>query len=117
MELGNWEYRGMSMKQAFVGNASDPNQVKSAKTKEESKRDQELNDMAHVLGSVQGRRFLWRLLSVCHVFKTSFTGNSTTFFNEGKRDIGLRILGDINEASPDGYLEMMKESKKESERA
>ncbi len=107
----------MSNNKAFVGNASDPNQIKAAKTKEESKRDQELNDTAHVLSSVQGRRFLWRLLGVCHVFKTSFTGNSTTFFNEGKRDIGLRVLGDINEASPDGYLKMMQESKKESERA
>jgi hypothetical protein len=104
------------VKEAFVGNASDPKQVKAAKSKEVSKRDQELDDVIHVLSSVQGRRFLWRVLGLCHVFKTSFTGNSTTFFNEGKRDIGLRILGDINEASPESYLAMMQESKKESER-
>lgn len=98
---------------ALVGNASDSQQVKNAKRSEESKRNQELNDVEFVLSTPQGRRFLWRLLGVCHVFKTSFTGNSTTFFNEGKRDVGLRLLGDINEASPDSYLKMMQEAKKE----
>ncbi len=98
---------------ALVGNASDSQQVKNAKRSEESKRNQELNDVEFVLSTPQGRRFLWRLLGVCHVFKTSFTGNSTTFFNEGKRDIGLRLLADINEASPDSYLKMMQEAKKE----
>lgn len=98
---------------ALVGNASDSEQVKNAKRSEESKRNQELNDVEFVLSTPQGRRFLWRLLGVCHVFKTSFTGNSTTFFNEGKRDIGLRLLADINESSPDSYLKMMQEAKKE----
>lgn len=98
---------------ALVGNASDSQQVKNAKRSEESKRNQELNDVEFVLSTPQGRRFLWRLLGVCHVFKTSFTGNSTTFFNEGKRDIGLRLLADINEASPNSYLKMMQEAKKE----
>lgn len=104
-----------NQKKSFVKNAADKNQVKKGRRKEEILRDGEIDDLRHILSSVQGRRFIWGLLGKCHVFKTSFTGNSTTFFNEGKRDIGLRVLAYVNEAGPELYITMMQESKKEGE--
>ena len=43
------------------------------------------------------------------------TGNNTTFFNEGMRNIGLKFFADVNEF-PDLYLLMAKESREPEER-
>lgn len=92
-------------------NASDEGQINKAKQKVESKRDQELNDMRFVLAHPQGRRVMWRMLERCGVYRTSFTGNSTTFFNEGERNVGLKLLADIEEADLDAYIKMKRETK------
>ncbi len=92
-------------------NAADEEQVKRRKRKDESQRERELADMRWVMSSVEGRRFVWRLLEKAGVFRTSFTGNSTTFFNEGMRNMGLMVLGDVHEAAADEYIVMMNESK------
>lgn len=99
------------MQQPLVKNAASESQVNTASDKMQGTRDRELNDVRHVLGSIQGRRLIWRYLETCGVFRTSFTGSSQTFFNEGERNIGLKLLADINEASPESYLTMLKESK------
>lgn len=44
------------------------------------------------LGDAAGKRVLSDLLESCGVFETSFTGNSRTFYNEGKREIGIILL-------------------------
>lgn len=90
-------------------NAANPDHVSSAKREEESKRERELMDVEYVMGSKEGRRFVDRYLRIAHVHTTSFTGNNTTFFNEGERNIGLRLLADVNEACPELYIEMQKE--------
>ena len=92
-------------------NAADEDQVKTRKRKDERLRERELNDLRVVMSSVEGRRFVWRLLEKAGVFRTSFTGNSTTFFNEGMRNMGLMVLGDVHEAAADAYIMMMNESK------
>jgi hypothetical protein len=92
-------------------NAADEDQVKTRKRKDERLRERELNDLRVVMSSVEGRRFVWRLLEKAGVFRTSFTGNSTTFFNEGMRNMGLMVLGDVHEAAADAYIVMMNESK------
>ena len=39
-----------------------------------------------------GKMVLWDVLSRCHIFESTFTGNSRTFFQEGERSIGLYVL-------------------------
>jgi hypothetical protein len=80
-------------------------------TREAQKRKQEIEDFKWLVAHKQGRRILWRLLSMSGVFRTSMTGNSNTFFNEGRRDIGLQLLAEVNEHSLDAYVLMLKESK------
>jgi hypothetical protein len=63
-------------------------------------RRKELLDLAAVLDTPGGRRFAHRLLGETGLFKTSMTGNSHTFFNEGKRQIGLWLLAEITENFP-----------------
>lgn len=93
-----------------VKNAADEEQVKAARESEKRQAEDERNDTLWVLSQPAGRRFVWRYLGHCGVFKTSFTGNSTTFYNEGMRNIGLRLLADVEAASLDNYLVMRKEN-------
>lgn len=101
----------MAEKKALVKNAADPEQVQQAKEKAESLNDRRLNDVREVLNTVRGRRFYWTLLEFCGVFKTSNADEFQIFFNEGMRNVGLKLLADVNEAAPEAYLKMLGESK------
>lgn len=59
------------------------------------------NALKSILKSTEGRWFLMRLLDATGVNSNSFTGNSTTFFNEGKRQVGLELLARIQEIGLD----------------
>ena len=90
--------------------AGDEVQVKKRKTKSKIKKEQDKEDLHNILLSAGGRRFVWKLLEACGVYKISFTGNSHTFFNEGKRQIGLGLIEEIFDASPNAYTEMRLEA-------
>lgn len=68
------------------------------------------DDFVWLMNNRQGRRFIWRLLDAAGIFRSSFTGSSETFFREGQRDIGLRIMSRIHDYCPDQYALMLKES-------
>ena len=63
-------------------------------------RKNELEDVKRILETPEGLRFFKRLMRLCHIFTTSFTGNSFTYFNEGQRNVGLYFVRDIAEISP-----------------
>lgn len=92
-------------------NTADENQVKEQVRRGSKRREKELKDFAKVISNPEGRRVIWRYLEECGVFKTSFTGNSQTFFLEGQRNIGLKILADVNDTSPEAYVIMVKENR------
>lgn len=71
----------------------------------------EKNDLVWLMSQERGRRFIWRLLSRAGVFQSSFTGNSGTFFNEGRRDIGLWVLSSIMASCPEDFIKMLTEQK------
>ena len=50
---------------------------------------------------------MWRWLSRTGVFKSSFTGNSETFFREGMRNIGIMLMDEIHSHCPDLYTARM----------
>lgn len=95
------------------GELSDPKKVGRKGLMDRIKDRQAKEDALFVLSSIQGRRFYWKLMKRCGIFQTSFTGNNTTFFNEGMRNVGLELLKDVNELSPEAYLKMIQESKLE----
>lgn len=69
----------------------------------------EAEDFKWLMSSKRGRRIVWRLLERTGVYRSSFTGNSETFFREGQRNVGLMLMAQINEFSPDQYALMLKE--------
>ncbi len=95
--------------------AGDEWAVKKKKTKAQIHKEQDKEDLKEILLSPGGRRFLWNLLQECRLYKISFTGDNMTIFNEGKRQIGLRLIEDIFDASPNAYLEMHLEGKDRKE--
>ncbi len=75
-------------------------------------RDQEKADFAWLMSDRRGRRFIWRMLETTGVYRSSFTGNSETFFREGARNVGLKLISDIHEFAPDAYPLMLEEQRK-----
>jgi hypothetical protein len=104
---------GDLLAKALVGNASDSDQVEKAKEKEKHGRDLEINDMRFILSTPQGRRTLWRYLSHCGIYQSSFRTSSEIYYLEGQRAVGLEILKDIHDSDSEAYVKMINENKKE----
>jgi hypothetical protein len=83
-------------------------QLRDDEVKDELEHKQLLLDVQRTFDSQHGRRVFRHLMERCHVFHTTFTGNSKTFFLEGERNIGLYLLGLREMASEEG-LEKLKE--------
>lgn len=90
----------------------DIKQVNKKKTKMQLRRMKENEWLKEILSKEGGRDFIWRLLIQCGVYDTSFTGDAPhTFFNEGKRQIGLWLLTEIDEADNRSILLIHEENK------
>lgn len=77
-------------------------------------RRNELQDIREIMAFKKGRRFMWRMLEATHIFQPIFDlQNAVMAFNEGQRNIGLMLMADIQEASPEKYTLMMKEAKEQ----
>ena len=93
-------------------NEHDPSNTDGPKRKDFALRRQiEANDIKWLMSGKQGRRIVWRLLDKAGLYRTSFTGNSETFFKEGMRNMGLFIVAEIHEHCPEAYPLMLTESK------
>jgi hypothetical protein len=98
-------------KQAQVKNAADENQVQEADLRLRfTKRDQD-KDMLALLAMPEFRRFAWRHIKETGIFSVSGTCDNYTFFREGARNVGLKLLDEITTLSPDAYLQMITENK------
>lgn len=71
----------------------------------------EVNDWKWLMSTARGRRLVWRLLDRTGIYRTSMTGNSYTFFNEGQRNVGLFIQAVLAEHCPEDYAKMLVEQK------
>lgn len=73
-------------------------------------RREHLAHLTRVMSDPQGREYLYDLLASLHIYSTSFSTDALIMaFNEGQRNVGIRLTADIVEAAPDMYLQMLKE--------
>lgn len=88
------------------------NEKAAARSKDRAKRQQQQEDLdlVSVMSTPAGRRFVWRALAEFRLYQTSFTGNSTTFYNEGMRAAGLWLLDHVMRVCPELYLEAQREA-------
>lgn len=70
-------------------------------------------DIEWLMSLQQGRRVVWRLLSLAGVYRSSFHGEEThaTAFAEGARNLGLQLINEIQRLCPEQYGLMFKEQK------
>lgn len=71
--------------------------------------DREVSDLKKIISIPEGRRFIWRILSDAGIYQTSFTGNSTTFYLEGRRSLGLEVLKDLMKAERTAFAQIQLE--------
>ena len=89
---------------------SDEKTGKKLKERERHKAERHAADIQWLLADERGRRLYWRWMSEAGIFRTSFTGNSETFFREGERNRGLELLKDLNAHAPESYVLMQQEA-------
>lgn len=91
--------------------------VKDRKQQAKSRRFKEKEELKQLLSTYAGRNFVWRILAECGIYQSSFTGTAeTTFFKEGKRQIGIWLLSEIHSADPTAYARMQTEAIERGER-
>lgn len=66
------------------------------------KREKDQRAIYEIMTSPSGRWFITRLLDATGINAKSFTGNSETFYREGKRAIGIHVLKQIESLGLDG---------------
>lgn len=73
-------------------------------------RRDHLAHLTRVMSDPAGREYLYDLLASLHIYSTSFSTDPLIMaFNEGQRNVGIRLTADLVEAAPDMYLQMLKE--------
>lgn len=93
--------------------AGDPKAVARAAKRLKSELSQEDKDLRAVMATEEGRRFVFRLLGRCGIYRQSYNplqpheGNA--IFAEGERSIGLNLLRDLGRVTPEHYLTMLKD--------
>lgn len=91
----------------------DPFETSEPQARQDKKRTRqiEVNDIKWLMSNKAGRRIALRLINEAGNSRLSFTGNSETFFREGRRSMGLLIEEEIKTHAWPDYLQMLNESK------
>lgn len=80
----------------------DKQALKEQKDLARSRRLKELRDIRSVMGSEEGRRFIWRLLEECRVFLSTYDDQPVaSYYKQGRRAVGLVVYNDILESCPE----------------
>jgi hypothetical protein len=87
--------------------------------REIKRREREDADVwRRILHSKQGRAWLYRRLERCHIYASTFVPGQSdvTAFQLGEENIGKRLMLEAQDASPDLYVQMLKEQREEEKR-
>jgi hypothetical protein len=90
---------------------ADEKNVREAKDRERADAEQLDADWKACLDSCAFRNILWSILVDAGIYRSSFTGNSETFFREGMRNLGLKIQAKAIEANVEAYQLMEREQR------
>lgn len=70
----------------------------------------EASDIQWLMGHAPGRRIVARLFEHTGIHRTSYSNSGSAMaFNEGKRTVGLWLLGEVMSHAPDAYLKLLKD--------
>jgi hypothetical protein len=67
-------------------------------------------DLKWLMQNKRGRRVMWRLLASTRLYQSSFNNSGSVMaFNEGQRNVGLKLLAALNTHCPELYVLMQTE--------
>lgn len=96
---------------AEVQDAGDKKQVGKAKKRGKQDRLKEVEGLNDIMKTYNGREFVWRLLSECGLTSQAPFGDSGLMNRfEGKRDIGIWMVLEMNDLPADWYPQMQSEA-------
>ncbi len=99
----------------MVQDVGDPEQVNDKKKRWQLEKEQQEHEFRAVASTPEGRAVLWRILELCGLYSSSFTGDVYhAFLAEGRRDVGLKILrlfGELKDEGDSLMFRMMREAK------
>lgn len=99
-------------------NAGDEHDVKRRKQSRKIRELQKEAALLALMGTPEGRMWMWDLLTECGIFQTSFSSDALRMaFAEGQRNIGLRRVAEINRLGPELYARMVGENTKGSDKS
>lgn len=92
--------------------ASDPDQIAKAAAAASLRDDQRRAVEQALMGTTQGREWVWQLLNDCHVWekRISVTGEHENGFFEGQREIGLQFMRRLARSCPADFGRMFVEN-------
>ena len=96
-------------------NAADPRAVREREKVAGDRQALKREGLRQIVSTPAGRAWLHGHLEGCGAFRSSFTGNSETFFREGERNVALRVLAELMRDHPDSYTLMCREASERGE--
>ena len=103
----------MKKKEKEMYDSSDPIHVKKAEDEAKFNRSEYLKQIRDILSSKGGRSYMYEMISFCGVYQSAMTNWDVRDFVLGKREVGLKIISDVTDASPELLIKMLEESKSE----
>lgn len=67
-------------------------------------------DFCKVMSTREGRHVVWKILEFTGPMRDGFTGNSTSFYNQGKQAAGKFLFGEMDRLCFEMYVEARAEA-------
>ncbi len=98
-----------SLYEAPIPNAADKNQIDVAVVQTKRRDDQDKIDLAVVLSTPEGRRFVYRLIAMTDMLSISGMDSNELQRAEGRRWVGAQLLDMIKNHSLSPYPQLLLE--------
>lgn len=100
-----------------LNRALDKFQTEAAQKRDRREREKELNDLRLLIGMKEFRRFMDRFLTRARCFATVYAPGEQIYFNSGWQDSGFYVMSELEAASPEGLMLLLKERMSDKQRA
>lgn len=68
-------------------------------------------DLRGIMRTESGRRWIGKLIDSCGILQGGFVGSSEVYYRQGKRDVGLAVMQELQAFCPDEYIKMLQEAR------
>lgn len=95
----------------------DDDEPQAAQKKAEAKAAAQLKrDTRAVMGTPEGRNFVWHLLGQAGIYRSSFNPEALAMaYSEGRRNAGLQLMDILMTHCPEQYVKMTTEQTENNE--